>query len=97
MTALLKPAGHSQSPPFPSPTLAEDILQAIQTLVVVVNGDGHAVYVSPSIERILGFSVSDVIGEKYFDVVRSSDTASRLRLREELSRAARGEIPVPPP
>lgn len=97
MAASLDSTGHSQSPPFPSPTLAEDILQAIQTLVVVLNGDGHAVYVSPSIERILGFSVSDVMGERYFDVVRTSDMPSRLRQREELSRAARGEISVPPP
>jgi two-component system cell cycle sensor histidine kinase/response regulator CckA len=97
MAGSLKSTGHSQSPPFPSPTLAEDILQAIQTLVVVLNGDGHAVYVSPSIERILGFSVWDVMGERYFDVVRSSDTASRLKQREQLSRAARGEIPVAAP
>src|SRR4051794_38774801 len=80
--------------PFPSPTLAEDILQAIQTLVVVLNSQGHAVYVSPSIERILGFTAEEVLGENYFEKIKSPDEQGRRDLREMLSKAAKGEIPI---
>src|SRR5438270_4337640 len=84
-------------PPFPSPTLAEEILQAIPTLIVVSNSEGHIVYVTPSIKRILGFEVEEVLGEQYFKLVRSPDVESRNALRASLMRAAAGKAPLPPP
>jgi PAS domain S-box-containing protein len=87
----------SPKPPFPSPTLAEEILQAIPTLIVVFNSEGHAVYVTPSIKSILGFEVEEVLGEKYFEVVRSPDIEGRKAVREALMRAAAGKGPLPRP
>lgn len=89
------PSPTSPKTPFPSPTLAEEILQAIPTLIVVLNGEGNAIYISPSIEVILGFQVEEALGDRYFEVICSPDTQSRTALREELSRAAKGEIPPP--
>ncbi|HET9695487.1 MAG TPA: PAS domain S-box protein [Terriglobales bacterium] len=81
--------------PFPSPTLAEDILQSMPALVVALNSDGHAVYVTPSIKELLGFEPEEVLGERYFENVRGPDQGKRHQYREMLLQAAKGVIPPP--
>jgi len=81
--------------PFPSPTLAEEILQAMPALVVALSSDGHAIYVTPSIKELLGFEPEEVLGERYFQAVRGCDDDQRSRYRDMLLQAAKGVIPPP--
>ncbi|MGZ4816654.1 MAG: PAS domain S-box protein, partial [Terriglobales bacterium] len=81
---------------FPSPTLAEDILNTIETLVCVINGEGLLVYVSSAVERILGYSVAEVLGEGWWTRAYSRDPEFGRAVRARLMQAARGEIPVRP-
>lgn len=82
--------------PLPTPTLAEEILNAIETIVTVVNGEGHIVYVTPAVKRILGFEVEEVLGDGWWTRVYSGDLAFGRQVRERVSKTARGETPVSP-
>jgi len=81
---------------FPSPTLAEDILNAVETIVAVTNGDGHLVYISPAAERILGYPVAELLGDQWWDKVYTYDPEYGRAVRERLARAARNETPILP-
>lgn len=83
-------------PIFSSPTLAEDILNAIETIVTVIDSNGDLVYISPATERILGFPIADVLGEKWWDKVYAYDPALGREVRARLAQTARGELPVTP-
>ena len=87
-------ARNPQAAPFPTPTLAEDILNAVEGLVTLVNGEGELVYVSPAVKRILGYEVSDVLGDGWWSKVYSGDPDLAQAVRTRLIRTARGEIPV---
>ena len=80
---------------FPTPSLADDILQAIQTLVIVINGEGEAVYISPSVQKILGYRVEEVLGNFWSKAIQLSGTDDLADLKGQLAKAARGDIPVP--
>ena len=80
--------------PFPSPSLAEDILQAIETLVCVMNSQGQMVYVSPAVERILGYTPQEVLGDAWWRLVYSKDVAFGERTRQRLASIAGGESAV---
>jgi len=80
--------------PLPTPSLAEDILNAIESLVCVVNGRGELVYVSPAVKRILGYEVQDVLGEGWWSRVYAGDAELGRLVRERLSGSARGETPI---
>jgi two-component system, cell cycle sensor histidine kinase and response regulator CckA len=80
--------------PFPSPTLAEDILNALETMVSVVNGKGEIVYANPAVERVLGFRIDQVLGEGWWGLVYKRYPALGHQIRERLSATARGEIVV---
>jgi two-component system cell cycle sensor histidine kinase/response regulator CckA len=83
-----------QAAPFPSPTLAEDILNAVDTLICVVNGDGELIYVSPAVKRLLGYDVAEVLGQGWWERVYSGNPEVRAQVRDRLMRTARGEVPV---
>jgi two-component system, cell cycle sensor histidine kinase and response regulator CckA len=78
---------------LPSPSLAEDILNAVQTLVVVANGDGDIVYAAPAIARILGFTPEEVLGSGWWALVGRADGKPENR-RRRAALEARGELPV---
>jgi len=80
--------------PFPTPTLAEDILNTIETLVFVLNGNADVVYVSPAVQRILGYTPEEVLGDGWWDLAYSRDPDFGRYTRERLAITARGEIPV---
>jgi two-component system cell cycle sensor histidine kinase/response regulator CckA len=83
----------SRPVPLPSPSLAEEILQAVQTIVVVGDGEGQIVYASPAIERVLGYGLDEVLGDGWWRVIRRRfGTADEAR--DRVARGARGEIPV---
>jgi PAS domain S-box-containing protein len=79
--------------PLPSPSLAEDILNAVYTLVIVSNGEGNVVYAAPAINRILGFTPAEVLGQGWWELVRIVDDNPSDR-RIQAAMAARGEVPV---
>ena len=81
--------------PFASPTLAEDILNTVNSIVTVVNGEGEMVYVSPAVQRLLGYEVAEVLGQDWWSKVHSGDLEAGQEIRSRLMLAARGEIPVP--
>lgn len=84
----------TQTAPFPSPTLAEDILNAVDTLICVVNGEGEVIYVSPAVTRLLGYEVADVLGQSWWKRVYSGNPALGAQVRGRLMRIARGETPA---
>lgn len=73
--------------------LSDQILNTIDTMVLVVNGEGQIIYVSPSVTRILGFEVPEVLGYGWWRHL-GGDHPSQRRLRDEHARYARGEAPV---
>lgn len=79
------------SPPAPSPTLAEDILNAIETLVTVVDGEGRIAYVNPAVTRILGYLPEELLGDQWWEKVHFLDPQTGSVTRERLARAARGD------
>ena len=86
------PAKHY--PVFPSPTLAEDILNTVETLICVVDGNGELVYVSPAVERMLGYPACDMLGEGWWERAYSGDPEFGRAVRDRVTRTARGELPV---
>ncbi len=85
----------SNKTPFPSPTLAEEILQLMPALVVALNGDGNAVYVTPSIKELLGFEQEEVLGPGYFELIQGPDKEERNKYCAMLLQAAKGLIAPP--
>lgn len=79
---------------FPSPTLAEDILNAVQVFVMVADGEGQVIYASPSIQRILGYEIQDVLGDGWWERAYSGDPARGREARERCARTARRELAV---
>src|SRR3954470_11992338 len=86
--SIIRPA------PLPSPSLAEDVLQAVQTLVVVANGEGQIVYAAPAVERILGYQPEEVLGDGWWTKVIRPESSSASKRRARAAREARGEVPV---
>ncbi len=81
-------------PLVPTPTLAENILDAIETLVCVVDSRGMLMYVSPAVQRILGYSAAEVLGEGWWKRAYSGDLKLGREERKRLEQTARGEIPL---
>ena len=84
------------SVPLPSPSLAEDILHVIQTIVFVVDGNGQIVFVSASSERVFGFKSEQLLGNGFFELVQSCDGQDRKQRQADLAQIALGKVPPPP-
>lgn len=67
--------------------LAEDrfrlLVQHSSDITMIVEPDGTVRYVSPSIERILGYSPEDLLGTNGFDLMHPDDVARLLGRRTE--------------
>lgn len=59
--------------------------------ILVIDREGRVLYSSPSIERLLGRSASEVIGNHWFDWLAPADAAAA---RERLAEAIAGDKPV---
>ena len=73
--------------------LSANILDSLVNLVVVGNARGEITYVSPSVEKILGYTPQEMLGEGWWKVER----ASSLDLQNErayVMAAAAGKIPA---
>ena len=74
-------------------TLAEIVLQTINSIVLVANDKGEILYASPSIRQILGYEPSDMLGMKYWDTP-CPDPEARQKHFEKIRLGAKGEQPV---
>lgn len=59
------------------------LLQNSSDIVMVIDPSGRVQYMSPAVERLLGFPVQDLIGREIYDLVHSGDAeAAREALRD---------------
>jgi PAS domain S-box-containing protein len=65
-------------------TLAPYILENLNTLIVVVNNEGKIDYVSPSVQRMLGFEPKQLLGEGWWNLTRR-DEGERAMVRAHVS------------
>jgi PAS domain S-box-containing protein len=70
-------------------SVSETILNNLDTLLVVVNPDGEVNYVSPSVQRLLGFDSSELLGNGWWKLPRSSHEESLLAKQQVLSAMQR--------
>jgi PAS domain S-box-containing protein len=57
-------------------TVSETILHNLNTLLVVVSPQGDVSYVSPSVQRLLGFKNEDLLGNGWWKLPRASEEES---------------------
>ncbi|MCE3294913.1 MAG: histidine kinase [Crocinitomicaceae bacterium] len=69
-------------------SLVEIITQNINTIVIVINRRGELVYVSNSVERILGYMPEELLGEYWWRATRK-DENSALEMLETFKDAVR--------
>jgi two-component system, cell cycle sensor histidine kinase and response regulator CckA len=84
----------SRKSPLRPPSIAEDILHAVQTIVVVANRTGQIVYASEGIATVLGYAPEEMLGEGWWTKVHRPDRMSSALRREQAMQEARGDIPV---
>jgi len=59
-------------------SVSETILHNLNTLLVVVDSTGEVSYVSPSVQRLLGFNSSELLGNGWWKLPRASEEESLL-------------------
>ncbi|MFW5959341.1 MAG: PAS domain S-box protein [Natronomonas sp.] len=62
-------------------------LENTNDMVTLIDPEGTIEYVSPAVERILGFEPAELIGENGFEYVHPDDLTDRLEDIEELSES----------
>jgi PAS domain S-box-containing protein len=55
------------------PVISDIILEKLNTLIVVVNSNGQVDYVSPSVQRVLGFETQQLLGEGWWNLTRNNE------------------------
>lgn len=65
--------------------VSDIILEKLNTLIVVVNSQGQVDYVSPSVQRVLGFESHKLLGEGWWNLTRKNDTERSL-VRSHISQ-----------
>jgi PAS domain S-box-containing protein len=77
--------------------IGEAILQNLNTLIVVIDTKGEASYTSPSVQRLLGFNTSELLGNGWWDLPRASAEEGLLVKQQILSvieKSDKIKIPV---
>ena len=72
--------------------LSDEILNTVNSMVLVANGEGHIIYVSPSVSKILGYSSAEVLGYGWW-LRTIFDNETRKESAERIASCARGETP----
>lgn len=75
-------------------SLAEIVLQTVNSIVIVGNGNGEILYVSPAVTSILGYEPHELLGSKYWEIP-SPNSQDRGEHKREIGAVARGEKPPP--
>ncbi len=73
--------------------LSDEILRRVNSLVLVADGQGSIVYVSPPVKAMLGYEPDEVLGDEWWKLTRP-DPIERAREKNYVARVARGEVPV---
>lgn len=76
-------------------TIAPYILENLNTLIVVVNSEGKIDYVSPSVQRMLGFEPRQLLGEGWWNLTRR-DENERARVKEHVNTLIRQSPDIVP-
>lgn len=73
--------------------LSDNILNSIGNLVLVANSQAEVIYVSPSVQNIIGYSPKEILGDGWWEMERISggDVAAE---KEYIRNAASGKIKV---
>ncbi|HEU0293940.1 MAG TPA: ATP-binding protein [Anaerolineales bacterium] len=77
--------------------VSDQILERVNALVLVADARGSVSYVSPSVKTILGFEPSELLGDGWRKISRSSPAEATAEKERIVSRAGQGEMigPVP--
>ena len=70
--------------------LSDQILHAIGDMVLVADAEGAIVFASPSVEQVLGWGPSEVLGEGWWEVAYP-EAVEREAIRKAATERARGE------
>ncbi len=73
--------------------LSDNILKRISNLVLVADGTGQIVYVSPAVKNILGYTPKELLGNGWWEQTHQ-DPEERAQERNYIAKAARGEIAI---
>lgn len=57
-------------------TFSEAVLHNLNTLIVLISAEGEVNYVSPSVQRLLGFETSQLLGNGWWQLPRASEEES---------------------
>jgi len=75
-----------------SDRLFRSIMENVADLIAVVDAQGYRIYNSPSYERILGYSATDLQGTWAYDKIHPDDQAQVLRAAEETLKTGVGKV-----
>ncbi len=75
--------------------LVRQIIYTTDTLILVANREGQIIYASPSVERALGYSPNEVLGDGWLKLTRPSQEEF-VREKRGLTESARDERRVDP-
>jgi PAS domain S-box-containing protein/putative nucleotidyltransferase with HDIG domain len=73
--------------------LSDQVLQRVKSLVLVIDGDGSIIYVSPSSEDMIGYPAKELMGNGWWKLSRS-DAIEAEGEKALMRRIAKGEIPL---
>ena len=76
--------------------LSDQILERVNALVLVADTQGSITYVSPSVKTILGFEPSELLGEGWWKISRSSSTESEAERTHILAVAGQNTVDSAP-
>ncbi|MCB9231568.1 MAG: PAS domain S-box protein [Bacteroidia bacterium] len=71
--------------------LTENILLHVQNLLLIADENGDILYVSPSVEKILGYSPEEMLGSGWWNLKRSAPGENAI-LRENIAKMAKGQM-----
>lgn len=71
--------------------LSDEILRSIGNLVLVTNSSAEIIYVSPSVENILGYSPDELLGDGWWELERISGGDVQME-KEYICKAAAGVV-----
>ncbi len=76
-------------------TRFQSLIENISDVIIVVDGTGEIVYMSPSVNTVLGYSSAELVGESMFDLIHEADRSRALAefdvLRSKVSNHGRIE------
>jgi len=75
-----------------SDRLFRSIMENVADLIAVVDAQGYRIYNSPSYERILGYSATDLQGTWAYDKIHPDDQAQVLQAAEETLKTGVGKV-----